>query len=93
MNKKRCVPCGGSGKMMGGGMMLLDCDTCDGLGKVIVPDEDDIDYLAKNTEHYQKAKEEIKKIDDKISDDEAEKILDEEIEKQKPESFKKKKEK
>jgi hypothetical protein len=81
MAKKRCIPCGGSGKVMGGGMMLTDCDECEGYGKIVIKEEPD--YLSKDTESYQKAKHEVKKLDDKISDQEAEKILDEEIEKQK----------
>lgn len=30
----RCVPCGGSGIVMGGGMMMKDCFECDGRGKI-----------------------------------------------------------
>lgn len=81
MAKKRCIPCGGSGKVMGGGMMLADCDECDGYGKIIIKEEPD--YLAKDSDSYKKAKNEIKNLDEKISDQEAEKILDDEIEKQK----------
>lgn len=82
MPKKRCMPCGGSGKMMGGGMLLADCDHCDGYGKIDVP-HDEIDYLlAKNTEHYNKAKEEIKELAT-MTDAEAESILDDEIKHQK----------
>lgn len=33
MSKQRCIPCGGSGKVMGGGMMLQNCDHCEGSGK------------------------------------------------------------
>ena len=32
MKKTRCNVCNGSGKVMGGGMMIKDCDECDGLG-------------------------------------------------------------
>lgn len=81
MAKKRCIPCGGSGKVMGGGMMLVDCDHCDGIGKIIIIEEPN--YLAKDTDSYKKAKDGIKKLDTKLSDSDAEKILDEEIEKQK----------
>lgn len=96
MNKrielKKCLSCYGQGKMMGGGMMQVDCDTCDGRGKVEKPIEDDIDYLlSKESEHYKNAKEKIKSISETISDEQAEKILDEEIEKQKPIDIKGKK--
>lgn len=79
MNKIRCIPCGGSGKVMGGGMMLQDCDHCHGAGKVII---EEIDYLKKDSESYKKAKSKLKKLDKKLSDDDAEKILDDEITKQ-----------
>ena len=88
MAKKRCIPCGGSGQVMGGGMMLTDCDDCDGYGKIVIKEEPN--YLAKETESYQKAKDEVKKLDENLSDQEAEKILDEEIEKQKIVKLKKK---
>lgn len=82
MPRKRCIPCGGSGKAMGGGMILADCDHCDGHGKIDVP-PDEIEYLlAKNTEHYNKAKDEIKELGN-LSDKEAETILDENIKYQK----------
>lgn len=85
MSKRRCIPCGGSGKVMGGGMLISDCEHCDGEGKVI----DDNALFAKDTEHYKKAKSDIKAIDKAMTDEEAEKILDEEIEKQKPKGKKK----
>jgi hypothetical protein len=87
MTKKRCIPCGGSGRVMGGGMMMNDCEHCDGLGKIIVSD-DDIDYLAKKQndkelESYKKAKKNIKSVDESITDDQAERILDDELNKSK----------
>lgn len=69
---------------MGGGMMMADCDNCDGEGKVKVV-EDDIDFLTiKQTESYQKAKKRLQAKNDNLSDDEAEKLLDEAFEKEKP---------
>lgn len=81
MALKRCKPCSGSGKVMGGGMVFTDCDECNGRGKIEIV-EQEIDYLlAKNTEGYNQAKEKIKKLDDKITDEQAENLLDEELDK------------
>jgi len=58
MTLKFCVPCGGSGKMMGGGMIINDCSQCNGRGKTEVI-ENDLEFLeAKDTEAYKKAFEE-----------------------------------
>lgn len=79
MAKKRCNSCVGSGRVMGGGMMMQDCEHCDGLGKIFVPD-DPIDHvMRKETEAYQNAKAKIKGLDDKMSDQDAEKLLDTEL--------------
>ena len=51
---KFCAPCGGSGKMMGGGMLTIDCSQCKGIGKIDTP-ENDIDFLETHaTELYEK---------------------------------------
>ncbi len=75
MKYSRCPPCSGSGRVMGGGMMMADCDACDGMGKIPIP-EDDITYLMdKQTDRYKKAKIAIKKRL-KVDDKEAEELLD-----------------
>lgn len=71
MQLKRCNPCQGSGKMMGGGMITKDCHHCQGKGKI-----DDI-VVEKSSKHYKRAKENIKKLDTNLSDQEAENMLDE----------------
>lgn len=38
--KRRCMSCNGSGRVMGGGMMMHDCDNCEGRGKIEVVDDD-----------------------------------------------------
>ena len=82
--KTRCLPCAGSGRVMGGGMMMADCDICDGVGKVKVV-EDEIDFLTmKQTEGYQNAKKRLQAKNENLSDNEAEKLLDEAFEKEKP---------
>lgn len=54
MSMKFCVPCGGSGKMMGGGMLAVNCSQCSGMGKMESVD-DDIGFLeVKATELYKK---------------------------------------
>lgn len=64
MPLKRCIPCYGSGKIMGGGTILQDCEYCDGRGKVEKP-EDDIDYLLKqqSEKHILDTKESAKETD------------------------------
>jgi hypothetical protein len=79
MAKKRCLSCVGSGKVMGGGMMMQDCEVCDGLGKIFVAD-DPIDFLnKKNTEAYIESKEKLKQQAPDLKDEYIEKILDEEL--------------
>lgn len=73
MAYKRCGTCSGSGRMMGGGMMQIDCEQCDGKGKLFEP-QDPITYLEevkipakidikemKKSESYKKAKANLKK--------------------------------
>jgi hypothetical protein len=81
METKRCIPCAGSGKLMGGGMMINDCDHCRGSGKITQPN-DEIDYLQlKTTESYKKAIDSIKSSDDKITHEKAEEMFKEEFDK------------
>jgi hypothetical protein len=81
MTKKRCIPCGGSGRVMGGGMMMTDCEYCNGAGKVELIDDETEYLLAKQTKHFKSAIKRIKAIDKSITDDEAEKIFSEEYNK------------
>jgi hypothetical protein len=76
MDLERCDVCVGSGTIMGGGMMFVDCHKCLGVGKLapIAPK-----VMDKDSESYKRAKDNIKKLDENMSDDEAEKILDEEL--------------
>jgi RecJ-like exonuclease len=97
MPEIRCIECGGSGQIMGGGTMLKDCEYCDGTGKPTDKSQKyqdcdicggtgkikEIDYLKKDSDSYKKAKDKLMDSDDKINSNEAEKILDEEILKQK----------
>lgn len=86
MKKTRCTPCSGSGRVMGGGMMMADCDICDGEGKIRFV-EDEIDFLTiKQTEGYQKAKKRLQSKSPDLSDEKAEELLDEAFEKEKPET-------
>ena len=84
MEYKRCAPCGGSGSMLGMGMMKRECLDCDGSGKIrFVSDE--VAYLGmKQTEAYQNAKKRLQKNQPDLSDAEAESLLDEAFEKEKP---------
>jgi DnaJ-class molecular chaperone len=57
---KRCIPCHGTGKIIGGGMVEKVCNNCNGAGKVEFY-RDEIEVLA----IAQKAKKRINKDDKK----------------------------
>lgn len=82
--KKRCNICYGSGRVMGGGMMMQDCEECDGTGKIVFI-ENEIEELeklkAKQDESYAKAINEIKDLDPSMTDEKAKEIFDEEFKK------------
>lgn len=79
--QKRCLPCNGSGKMMGGGMLTINCEHCHGVGKIEEPEiENELDYLQmQSTESFKKAIANIKALDKNITDDEAEKVFKSEL--------------
>lgn len=87
---KRCLNCFGTGRMMGGGMIMKECQNCKGKGKIETVD-DEIAYLQKQSEkkflkdkrtkHYKAAKAKLKSLDESMTDEQIEKILDEELEK------------
>lgn len=88
---KKCIPCSGSGRMMGGGMIYKDCDHCAGLGKMI---DDDPEYShLKTTNGYKDAITKIKSVHSDVSDDEAEEIFKKELYKIREEEKPKKKRK
>lgn len=62
----RCPLCVGTGKMLGGGMIFKACKNCSGAGKV---------------DGYQRALNNIKALDEKLTDEQAKNLLHEEIEK------------
>ena len=81
MQLLRCRACQGSGQVMGGGMIYHDCEACDGDGKIEKP-EDEISYLqVKQSETYQEAIDEIKSLDPKMNDSEADKLLKKQFDK------------
>lgn len=80
IRKTRCRSCQGSGKVMGGGMILQDCEDCDGRGKIAY--ENFYDDL-KNTPEYDKAIEKISSSEH-VTKDEAKEIFKEEFDKLEP---------
>lgn len=77
----RCIPCAGSGKLMGSGFMQVNCNHCNGKGKIDEP-ENEIDYLhLKTTEGYKKAIDKIMATNDKITQEQATKIFEKEFNK------------
>lgn len=61
---RRCTPCAGSGKVMGGGMMFNECDNCYGTGKVEELDQEEIELLElkKSLEYQNVYKDELRKL-------------------------------
>lgn len=78
MAKRRCNTCVGSGKVMGGGMMMHDCDDCDGKGKIYFEDKDDLEALAQESESYQNAVDNIVSVSS-IDKEQAKVIFDKEL--------------
>ncbi len=70
MAKIRCKACVGSGKVMGGGMMMNECDVCDGSGKIY-------DHEASRMQSIKK----IQALHDGMSFEEATKLFEEEMQK------------
>ncbi len=70
---KRCPACVGSGTMLGGGMMQVECDNCKGAKKI--PD-------IKSSPSYKEAIDKIKKSNKNLTTAEAEKVFDDEYRKQ-----------
>lgn len=82
MQTKRCRNCFGSGIIMGGGCIQIDCPECFGKGMIEEP-KDDIDFLVnKQNESYQAAKKRLMKKHKSLSSEEAEKLLDDALEKE-----------
>ena len=82
MTKTRCKTCVGSGKVMGGGMLLSDCDDCDGVGKIYTKEPVEI---VTSSPRYQEALDKIKALDKNITDEEAKDIFNKELERIKDE--------
>lgn len=84
--KIRCKRCAGTGIVMGGGMMRMDCDDCDGIGKVY-PDDVDATPLArdfvidKRSKSYREAIKKLKSIHPDKSDLEISEIFEKEFDK------------
>lgn len=75
MSEKRCFACVGSGKIMGGGMIMKDCPHCAGSGFIAIRE------LDKRSKTYRDAIDKIMKLNEGISRDEAAKMFDDEYEK------------
>ena len=84
MELKKCRACAGSGKIMGGGMMIKDCHECNGIGKISeIKPEPDIKTI-KQTESYRQAKSRLMEKSPDLTNEEAEKLLDDAFEREKP---------
>jgi RecJ-like exonuclease len=97
MPEIRCIHCGGSGQVIGGGTVQKDCEHCDGTGKPVDKSQiyqecelcngtgkiKEIDYLAKDSDSYKKAKDKIMDTCETLNEKDAEEMLDKEIARQK----------
>jgi len=77
MTTTRCLSCSGSGKVMGGGMLIKDCTNCSGSGKI---GKEQVG-MDKNSPHYKEAIRNIKALSKDMDDKQAEKIFDDEYSK------------
>jgi len=80
VKKVRCKTCHGSGKVMGGGMMLQDCEDCDGRGKI---EYEDFYEDVKNSPEYNKAVDKIAQ-NENVSQDKAKEMFEDEFNKLEP---------
>ena len=89
MSKKiRCRRCMGAGFIRGGGMMRVDCNDCDGMGKVYPEDVEEVAaplarnfVIDKRSKEYKEAIKKIKAINPDLSDQEVSDIFDKEFNK------------
>lgn len=70
MSKIRCNTCVGAGYVLGGGMMKVTCEECDGTGKVY-----------DKQKSYDEAVEKIQLLEPGMSKQDAQKIFDDELNK------------
>lgn len=75
MDKVKCKDCRGTGKMKGAGYMDIDCEHCDGMGKVY-QQKDDIEELAlRQSDNFKNAASDL-------GDEKAKEIYEEEFKKE-----------
>lgn len=80
-----CYRCGGSGRYMGNGMMMTDCDLCDDSGTPIKDDKPkekaSLAMVNRKGKSYQAAIKDIMSLNPDISRTEAAKMFDEAFDK------------
>jgi DnaJ-class molecular chaperone len=74
----RCKVCTGSGRVMGGGMIMKDCDHCNGYGTVNEQSQPVI-KIDKESKGYKEAINSIKALDSSMTDDQAKDIFEKEF--------------
>lgn len=78
--KTRCNACYGSGQIMGGGMMHVECPCCEGMGFVFKDSrKKKVIVIDKQSKSYREAIKKIQSLNEKISDEQAEKIFEHEF--------------
>ena len=74
---RRCWACGGTGDLMGSGMMLKECHHCEGFGtldepKAVTP----VVTVDRKSKSYKEAIEKIMKLNPKYTREDAVKVFD-----------------
>ena len=69
---KLCIRCGGTGRYLGNGMMMVDCNLCDDKGQL----KPSVTKIDRKSSSYQKAIKDIMAINPTISRSEAVKMFD-----------------
>jgi hypothetical protein len=72
-----CNLCAGSGKVMGNGCIIIECDQCDGYGKYHEKEEVKHQEFDRENAHYKEAITRIKELNTDLSEEEAEDIFNE----------------
>ncbi len=81
VSSTRCSTCVGSGEIMGGGMMMMDCPRCEGVGKIFDDAGDKKPVKVEIDRRSKSYKESIAKImaSEDVDRDRAVEIFDEEF--------------
>ena len=79
---RRCWACGGTGDIMGNGMMMKECHHCEGFGTLDTePKVKEIVQVDRRSKSYKEAIDKIMKLHPKYTREDAVKVFDSEFDK------------